>query len=488
MGTVYEALDLELGSTIALKTMRTDLIQDQTARERFHREINLARKITHPNACRIFDLCQHEDQLFLTLELLQGETLQQKIKRDGPMVPQTAIPIVRQILETLIEMHHSGIVHRDLKTSNIILVPNGNGVRAVVTDFGLAIALPGSGSLQVTRTGEVLGTPEFMAPEQLKQDPITEATDVYAFGLVMYEIVSGKLPLQGESPLTIAAKRISEDARSPREIVPNLDRKWERIILRCLERNPKDRFANASGVLNAITSDSIATWIPLILTRRKRRINLAVLLSLIALLVVIYVWQKENQAPENSRNIVGTKRIWTGATGLPAGAISTDGKILTDIDWEKANVMAIDLETGKKRILTKSNTWFHPYDFIPHPVLTLLSPDGRQVVYSIGRNSTGGSELRRVDTAGSQLRTVYTSETTWISPLDWSPDGQQIAAHFARNDGSIEIGLVSTNDRKVRKLKKIDSADVKKISFSPDSAILLTIMFKTRIPQSTTSF
>lgn len=464
MGTVYEAFDEELGTNVALKTMRSDLIQNQSARDRFHREINLARKITHPNACRIFDLFQHEQNLFLTMELLQGETLQQKIKREGPMDPQAATPILRQILETLTEMHRSGIVHRDLKTSNIILVPNGNGVRAVVTDFGLAIALPGSGSLQVTRTGEVLGTPEYMAPEQLKQDPITPATDIYTFGLVMFEMITGKLPLEGESPLTIAAKRISEDAPSPRIIVPNLDRKWEAIILRCLERHPKHRFASASEVLGAITGNSL---IPLFLNRHRKRLSFAVVLF-IAMLLVVYAWQEKNRARQNLPTIVGTKRIWTGATGLPAGAISTDGKVLIDIDWEKANVMAIDLATGKKRILTKSKVWFHPYDFIHHPAVTLLSPDGKQVVYNIGRNSRGGSELRTVGTDGSQPGPLYVSETTWITPFDWSPDAQQIAALFLRNDGSAEIGLVNTKDGNVRKVKKIDSAVIRKISFSPD--------------------
>ena len=127
MGTVYEAYDQELESTVALKTMRSDLIADSAARERFHREINLARKVTHPNACRIFDLFQHNDQLFLTMELLPGETLHQKIKQNGPNTDDSTTNIVLQVLEALAEMHRLGIVHRDLKTSNILLVPNGNG-------------------------------------------------------------------------------------------------------------------------------------------------------------------------------------------------------------------------------------------------------------------------------------------------------------------------------------------------------------------------
>ncbi len=471
MGTVYEAYDQELESTVALKTMRSDLIADSAARERFHREINLARKVTHPNACRIFDLFQHDDQLFLTMELLPGETLHQKIKQKGPDTENSTTNIVLQILEALAEMHRLGIVHRDLKTSNILLVPNGNGIRAVLTDFGLAIGLAASGSLDVTQTGQVLGTPQYMAPEQLKKEQITPATDVYALGLVLYEMMTGRLPLEGESPLTVAAKRISEDAPSPKLIAPDLSRKWERIILRCLERNPKHRFQNATEVMDAITKKSLVTTMPLIPSRHRSRMILGLSVLLIGIFLIAYFWQTR-QSPNKSSSEVIAKRIWTGATGTPPGAVSTDGKVLIDIDWEKANVMAIDLVTKKKRLLTKSNVWFHPFDFIPHPVITLLSPDSKQVAYSIGPSSGIGSELRSVSTSGGTIRTLFRSKEFWITPRDWSSDGQQIAAHLLRKDGTAVIGVVSVKDGSLRSLKEVHSTGIRKISFSPDSRYL----------------
>ncbi|HSE41215.1 MAG TPA: protein kinase [Acidobacteriota bacterium] len=479
MGAVYEAMDQELEAKVALKIMQSNLISDSAARERFHREINLARKVTHPNACRIFDLFQHGDLLFLTMELLPGETLQQKIKRDGPLDLLSTISIVLQILEPLSEMHRIGIVHRDLKASNIILVPNGSKVRAVLTDFGLAVGLSGSDSFEVTQTGQVLGTPQYMAPEQLKKEAITPATDIYALGLVLYEMLTGELPYKGESPLTIAAKRISEDAPSPRLLLPLLDRKWEQIILRCLERNPKNRFQSAADVSNAITGKALSTWIPIFASRHRIRITIAFLI-LLAALTGLY-W-KSKKAPQISGTDVISKRIWTGATGTPAGAISTDGKVLIDIDWAKANVMSIDLKTKKKSLLTKSNTWFHPYDFINHPVVTLLSADSKTVAYSIGIDLGIGSELRSINKSG-QLSTMFRTNEAWITPHDWSHDGKHIVAHLLHKDGSVDIVLLSTKDETIRKLKTLDSTDIRKISFSPDSQHIAY-----DFPQNTNSF
>lgn len=473
MGTVYEALDQELGTSVALKMMRSDLALDSSARERFHREINLARQITHPNACRIFDLFRHEDLLFLTMELLEGETLHERIQRDGRMHPSAAMPIVQQVCEALAAIHRSGIVHRDLKTSNILLVPHENGLRAVVTDFGLAITLPGRGSLHVTETGQVLGTPEFMAPEQLKKEPITGATDVYALGLVLYEMVTGELPQSGESPLTIAAKRISEDAPSPRMIVPDLERRWERTILRCLERNPKHRFQSAAEVSVALRDESITTRLRVLPFRHRTRVLFATVISLIGLLLAFLFWQRNFAPRPNPRSDVVAKRLWTGGTGLPATLLSTDGRILIDVDWQSADLMAIELATGEKRRLTNSGVWFVPHDFSPYPVTTSLSHDGKKVAYSMAHLWDSGCDLRTVSIRGSTPRTLYSSENACANPVDWSSDGQQILAIFHNKDGTARIALVSSRDGIVRPLKSLDSAHVRKMNLSQDNRYII---------------
>lgn len=468
MGAVYEAFDRELGTTLALKIMHGDLALDASARDRFHREINLARQITHPHACRIFDIFRHEEMLFLTMELLPGETLREKIRRDGRMSPSDAMPIVLHISQALSAIHHSGIVHRDLKSSNIILVPQEAGFRTVVTDFGLAISLPGKGSLHVTEVGQVLGTPQFMAPEQLTRGTITPATDVYAFGLVMYEMVTGELPLAGESSLTIAAKRISEDAPSPRQLVPDLDRNWERTILRCLERNPKHRFQKASEVAEALKGNSITTRIPVLASRHRTLQVVRVSILLVLLLLALIFWRNYPFSKEGSRKDMVTRRLWTGATGTPPGILSTDGKILIDVDWQTADLAAIELATGEKQLLTKSGIYFFPYDFSSYPNITSLSPNGKEVAYSSTHVWDPGCDLKTVHVSGSEPHTLYSSREVCPDPADWSSDGKKILSLFRNKNGSAQIALVSTENGSVRPLKSLNSADVHKISLSPN--------------------
>ncbi len=273
MGEVYEALDLELGEPVALKTIRPDIAEDPMALARFKREIQLARRVTHPNVSRMFDIFRHrwpevpegeaEDLTFLTMELLAGETLHERLRRDGPMAPRDALGIVEQITAALGAAHAASVVHRDFKSANVMLVP-GKGpndpVRAVVTDFGLAHGGAGGGSMamtQLTNVGDALGTPDYMAPEQVTGGTITEAADIYAFGIVMYEMVTGHLPFASDSPLTTAVKRLSEAPPSPRLHVADLDPKWDAAILRCLERDPADRFSSASEVLKALAGEDV---------------------------------------------------------------------------------------------------------------------------------------------------------------------------------------------------------------------------------------
>jgi Tol biopolymer transport system component len=470
MGTVYEAMDEELGINVALKMMRTDLALDPAARERFHREINMARQITHPNACRIFDLFRHEDLLFLTMELLAGETLHEKIRRDGPFSPNTAISIVLQVSQALLAIHNSGIIHRDFKSSNILLVPHAEGLRAVVTDFGLATTLPGKGSLHVTETGQVFGTPEFMAPEQLKRESLTRATDVYALGLVLYEMLTGKLPLEGESPLTIAARRISEEAPTPRKLIPDLDRKWERVILRCLERNPRHRFQDASEVAAALQGESLTNRIPVLPRRHRARLLSGLLILLIGIFAGLHFWIQGTGSSTRSDMVV--KRLWTGATGLPAGVLSTNGKTLIDIDWQTADVMAIDLSTGKKRPLSNSGVYFMPREYVSYPLTTALSNQGKHVAYSV-QYATGRWDLKIVKIDGSQTRTIYSSKESVVEPNTWSPDDNHILALMKHNNETSQICLFSAQDGSIRVLKTLDSLNVRKMSFSPDSRYIV---------------
>jgi len=265
MGDVYAADDVELHERVALKILRPDVASEPEMLERFRREIQLARKVTHPNVCRTFDLFHHHeptggDELFLTMELLSGETLRECIQREGPMAPDEARPIFEQTAAALVAAHAAGIIHRDLKSANILLIAQeGAPSRAVVTDFGLARATSGGAQLAtLTRLEQIVGTPAYMAPEQVAGGEVTPAADLYALGVVMYEVLTGDLPFVADSALSTALKRLQEAAPSPLVAAPNLDRLWERIILRCLERDPADRFASATDLLHALRGESVA--------------------------------------------------------------------------------------------------------------------------------------------------------------------------------------------------------------------------------------
>ena len=288
MGAVYEAEDQELGGRVALKTVHPEATTDPRTVERFKQEIYLARKVTHPNVCRIFDLFHHRASpsddaiVFLTMELLPGETLAQRLRRGGRMTPAEALPLVGHMAAALTAAHQAGIVHRDFKPSNVVLVPSKDNeaeVRAVVTDFGLAHTSGGDRSvvLSVTGTGEALGTPAYMAPEQLGTEETTPASDIYALGLVMYEMVAGQRPFAGDTPFAVALQRLQRPPASPRVFVPDLDPRWEATILRCLERQPAERFATAADVVRALAGEVVAPA-PAVRRRRTRWIAAAAVL------------------------------------------------------------------------------------------------------------------------------------------------------------------------------------------------------------------
>jgi serine/threonine protein kinase/tetratricopeptide (TPR) repeat protein len=261
MGQVYEAEDSELGESVALKTLRSEAAGDERAVARFKREIQLARKVTHPHVCRIFDVGTHVAEnggslTFLTMELLRGENLSDRLRRMGPLVEADALPIARQMAGALDAAHQAGVVHRDFKSSNVLLCDGPIGLRAVVTDFGLARAAAGEGgppqSRTLTQLGEVVGSPPYMAPEQLASGEITGRTDVYALGVVLFEMVTGTWPFMGDTPLATALKRLSEPPPSPRLHAKALSLRWEATILRCLERQPGRRFASAGEAVRGL--------------------------------------------------------------------------------------------------------------------------------------------------------------------------------------------------------------------------------------------
>jgi serine/threonine protein kinase len=242
MGEVYEAEDTELGETVALKTLRADAVSREADVHRLKMEVQLARHITSPNVCRVFDIGRDHatpgrDIVFLTMEFLDGETLWQRLRRAGPMSVREALPIVRQMCAALQAAHDKHVIHRDFKSSNVMLVASDqDSPRVVVTDFGLARSLEKRVAAEATQTqpGHAAGTPGYMAPEQMEGGPVTPATDIYALGVVMHEMLTGTRPPMG----------------SPGNA--GIDTAWSRIIERCRQPEAAHRVQSAQEVIRTL--------------------------------------------------------------------------------------------------------------------------------------------------------------------------------------------------------------------------------------------
>jgi serine/threonine protein kinase len=249
MGLVYEVLDVHLEEALALKALKPEVARQSGNLKRFHREILLARKVTHPNVCRIYDAGLHQGRsgyeiYFLTMELLHGETLENLLAAPEPLPRFLVRSIACQIARGLRAAHGVGVVHRDLKCGNVLLERSEDGeIRAVITDFGLARSLePDAGQgTKLTATGQLMGTPAYFAPELLEGKALTPASDVYSLGVMVYEMVTGQQPFRGRTPFLTALKRLKEEPVDPRAHVPDLEPEWVEVILRCLERDPEKR-------------------------------------------------------------------------------------------------------------------------------------------------------------------------------------------------------------------------------------------------------
>jgi hypothetical protein len=248
MGEVFEAFDTQLGQQVALKLIRPQIAASAIAIARFKREVQLGREVGHANLCRVFDIGSHIEEsgrqvLFLTMELIRGTTLAQAIS--GRAVPVSeAAPLIFEMASALAALHRTGIVHRDFKPGNVMLARDGGtDIRAVVTDFGLAFDA-GSNHPRLTAHEVVPGTPAYMAPEQLLGLPPTPAVDVFALGVVMYEMLAGRLPFE--------FRGLRQLPPAPSSYSPGLERRWDAVVLACLQPDPESRPKDAQAVLDLL--------------------------------------------------------------------------------------------------------------------------------------------------------------------------------------------------------------------------------------------
>jgi serine/threonine protein kinase len=306
MGSVYKARDRETGEVVALKLLKPEIASDQAMMDRFKNELLFARKITHKNVCRVHEFNRIGGVAYTSMEFVEGENLRSVMNRFGGLPVRKAIDLVLQICSGLREAHAQGIVHRDLKPENIMIDAQGN---VKIMDFGIARSMEVATGL----TGSMVGTPAYMAPEQVGGKPVDYRTDVYSLGLILYEMFTGAQAFRADNAVAVALKQMRESPVPPHEIDPQIPVPIERAILKCLEKEPPKRFQSIAELESALlpqgaatkrpveaaaaavssTNSSLATQPlpappqPATTPRRKRRVPPAVWLALVALVVLV---------------------------------------------------------------------------------------------------------------------------------------------------------------------------------------------------------
>jgi len=245
MGKVYKARDRELDRIVAIKVLRPDLMTDPMALQRFKHELLLASSISHPNILRIHDLGEYNGVKFISMAYVDGGDLTQVLRKEGRLPRERMLNIMRQLAAALAAAHAVNVVHRDLKPQNILL---GQGDHVYVTDFGIAKTLE-SDRTSVTRTGAVLGTPLYMSPEQVEGKPVDHRSDIYTLGLIFYEMLTGILPFSGDSTFQLMYQRVHQLPKRPELVIPDLPAYLSRICLKCLEKEPAERYQSAAEIL-----------------------------------------------------------------------------------------------------------------------------------------------------------------------------------------------------------------------------------------------
>jgi serine/threonine-protein kinase len=251
MARVHQGIDRQLGRQVAIKVLAPPFDRDREFVERFRREARAAAGLSHPNIVAVFDSGSDDGTHFIVTELVEGETLADRLRRDGPMLPSDAVAVAVDIARALVVAHTRGLIHRDIKPGNVMLLPDG---RVKVVDFGIARA---AGSDTLTHTGVVLGSTAYLSPEQAGGQPIDERADLYSLGCVLYEMLTGHVPFRADTPIATCTGTSTRTRRLPRRSRRSSPSS-KTVVLRCLEKDPKRRFASAAELEAALLAVPLA--------------------------------------------------------------------------------------------------------------------------------------------------------------------------------------------------------------------------------------
>ncbi|MFC2160968.1 protein kinase [Acidobacteriota bacterium] len=304
MGKVYKVLDKEVNVKVALKLIKPEIAADMKTIERFRNELKIARDITHKNVCRMYDLNREKDSYYITMEYVSGGDLKNLIRRTKHLPVGTALSLAIQICEGLEEAHTLGNVHRDLKPNNIMIDENGD---ARIMDFGIARTVKDKG---ITGTGVMIGTPEYMSPEQVEAKEVDQRADIYSLGVILYEMVTGRVPFDGDTALSIAMKHKGESPKNPKEYNVQIPGVLCHLILKCLEKDKEKRYQSAGEMRAELTNieKGIPTSERVIPGRKpltskeitlqfslKKLLIPALVVSAFVIIIVMVIWQPWSQ-------------------------------------------------------------------------------------------------------------------------------------------------------------------------------------------------